>query len=111
MSASLVLPDECAHTQNQFGEMDVDGDLVASASNVAEDVMMLNNGCVCCTVRGDLVKMVGELVSDPDEEESEGGGAEATAGRPDEVAGGRPVLRAAGRGAGQHELGRVGRDP
>ena len=77
MSASLVLPDECAHTQNQFGEMDVDGDLVASASNVAEDVMMLNNGCVCCTVRGDLVKMVGELVSDPDEEESEGGGAEA----------------------------------
>jgi len=25
--------------------------------------MMLNNGCLCCTVRGDLVRMIGELVN------------------------------------------------
>jgi G3E family GTPase len=29
----------------------------------AEQIMMLNNGCLCCTVRDDLVKMLGTLVS------------------------------------------------
>ncbi|OVA12066.1 CobW/HypB/UreG domain [Macleaya cordata] len=45
-----------------FGEVDIDGSLVASHSSVAEDIVMVNNGCLCCTVRGDLVKMLLELV-------------------------------------------------
>jgi G3E family GTPase len=47
----------------QFGEVDIDGSLVASQTAGAEDIMMLNNGCLCCTVRGDLVRMIGELVN------------------------------------------------
>lgn len=46
----------------QFGEVDIDGSLVASHSSVSEDIIMVNNGCLCCTVRGDLVKMLLELV-------------------------------------------------
>lgn len=49
-------------TVMQFGEVDIDGSLVASHSSVAEDIVMVNNGCLCCTVRGDLVKMLLELV-------------------------------------------------
>lgn len=42
--------------------MDIDGSLVAAKTAVAEDIIMLNNGCLCCTVRGDLVRMISELV-------------------------------------------------
>lgn len=42
--------------------MDIDSSLVASHSSVAEDIVMVNNGCLCCTVRGDLVKMLLKLV-------------------------------------------------
>ncbi|KAK7360618.1 hypothetical protein VNO77_02625 [Canavalia gladiata] len=48
--------------ENEFGEVDIDGSLVASHSSVSEDIIMVNNGCLCCTVRGDLVKMLLELV-------------------------------------------------
>ncbi|KAI3859765.1 hypothetical protein MKW92_023256 [Papaver armeniacum] len=43
-------------------EVDIDSSLVASHSSVAEEIVMVNNGCLCCTVRGDLVKMLLELV-------------------------------------------------
>lgn len=46
----------------QFGEVDIDGSLVASHSSSNEDIVVVNNGCLCCTVRGDLVKMLLELV-------------------------------------------------
>ena len=46
----------------QYGEVDIDGSLVAAKTNIAEDIVMLNNGCLCCTVRGDLVRMIAELV-------------------------------------------------
>ena len=46
----------------QFGEVDIDGSLVASKASGAEDIVMLNNGCLCCTVRGDLVRMISDLV-------------------------------------------------
>ncbi|EOA35145.1 hypothetical protein CARUB_v10020280mg [Capsella rubella] len=49
--------------ENEFGEVDIDGSLVAAKSVGAEDIVMLNNGCLCCTVRGDLVRMIGELVN------------------------------------------------
>ncbi|GMH09164.1 hypothetical protein Nepgr_011004 [Nepenthes gracilis] len=48
--------------ENEFGEVDIDGSLVASHSSANEDIVMVNNGCLCCTVRGDLVKMLLELV-------------------------------------------------
>ncbi|XP_021736657.1 uncharacterized protein LOC110703209 [Chenopodium quinoa] len=48
--------------ENEYGEVDIDGSLVAAKSIGAEDIIMLNNGCLCCTVRGDLVRMIGELV-------------------------------------------------
>ncbi|XP_039038279.1 COBW domain-containing protein 1-like isoform X2 [Hibiscus syriacus] len=49
--------------ENEFGEVDIDGSLVAAKSAGAEDIVMLNNGCLCCTVRGDLVRMIAELVN------------------------------------------------
>ncbi|TKY50637.1 COBW domain-containing protein 2 [Spatholobus suberectus] len=49
--------------ENEFGEIDIDGSLVAAKAAGAEDIMMLNNGCLCCTVRGDLVRMISELVA------------------------------------------------
>ncbi|GMI86107.1 plastid transcriptionally active 17 [Hibiscus trionum] len=49
--------------ENEFGEVDIDGSLVAAKSAGTEDIVMLNNGCLCCTVRGDLVRMIAELVN------------------------------------------------
>ncbi|GMH08688.1 hypothetical protein Nepgr_010528 [Nepenthes gracilis] len=48
--------------ENECGEVDIDGSLVAAKTALAEDLIMLNNGCLCCTVRGDLVRMISELV-------------------------------------------------
>ncbi|XP_075520417.1 uncharacterized protein LOC142553796 [Primulina tabacum] len=48
--------------ENEYGEVDIDGSLVAAKAAGAEEIMMLNNGCLCCTVRGDLVRMISELV-------------------------------------------------
>ncbi|KAJ0959743.1 hypothetical protein J5N97_000578 [Dioscorea zingiberensis] len=50
--------------ENEFGEVDIDGSLVASHSSSNEDIVMVNNGCLCCTVRGDLVKMLLQLVKE-----------------------------------------------
>ncbi|KAH9715411.1 CobW C-terminal domain-containing protein [Citrus sinensis] len=38
--------------ENEYGEVDIDGSLVAAKTTGAEDIIMLNNGCLCCTVRG-----------------------------------------------------------
>ena len=38
---------------NEYGEIGIDGDLVVGAE---EEVYELNNGCVCCKLRGDLVR-------------------------------------------------------
>lgn len=48
--------------ENEFGEVDIDGSLVAARQQGDEDIVMLNNGCLCCTVRGDLVRMLGDLL-------------------------------------------------
>jgi G3E family GTPase len=44
---------------NEFGELGVDNDLVVDAD---EEVFEMNNGCVCCTVRGDLIRIIGGLM-------------------------------------------------
>ncbi|XP_078430641.1 plastid transcriptionally active 17 [Wolffia australiana] len=48
--------------ENEFGEVGIDGSLVAEKRVGTEDIIMLNNGCLCCTVRGDLVRIISELV-------------------------------------------------
>jgi G3E family GTPase len=44
---------------NEFGELGVDNDLVVDTD---EEVFEMNNGCVCCTVRGDLIRILGGLL-------------------------------------------------
>jgi len=44
---------------NEFGELGVDNDLVVDAD---EEVFEMNNGCICCTVRGDLIRILGALM-------------------------------------------------
>eukprot|EP00243_Klebsormidium_subtile_P003435 TRINITY_DN16834_c0_g1_i1.p1 TRINITY_DN16834_c0_g1~~TRINITY_DN16834_c0_g1_i1.p1 ORF type:complete len:510 (+),score=138.52 TRINITY_DN16834_c0_g1_i1:95-1624(+) len=48
--------------ENEYGEIDIDGSLVASKQSGAEEIILLNNGCMCCTVRSDLVRMITDLV-------------------------------------------------
>ena len=47
---------------NEFGELGVDNDLVVDSD---EEVFEMNNGCICCTVRGDLIRIVGGLMKRP----------------------------------------------
>ena len=44
---------------NEFGEIGIDNDLVVGAD---EEVFEMNNGCVCCTVRGDLIRILQGLM-------------------------------------------------
>ena len=44
---------------NEFGEIGIDNDLIIGAD---EEVFEMNNGCICCTVRGDLVRILGGLM-------------------------------------------------
>ena len=44
---------------NEFGEIGIDNDLVVDAD---EEVFEMNNGCVCCTVRGDLIRILTGLM-------------------------------------------------
>src|SRR5215472_14470853 len=44
---------------NEFGEIGIDNDLVVGAD---EEVFEMNNGCICCTVRGDLVRILEGLM-------------------------------------------------
>jgi G3E family GTPase len=44
---------------NEFGEVGIDNDLVVDAD---EEVFEMNNGCICCTVRGDLIKIIDGLM-------------------------------------------------
>lgn len=44
---------------NEFGELGVDNDLVIDAE---EEIFEMNNGCICCTVRGDLIRILSTLM-------------------------------------------------
>jgi G3E family GTPase len=45
--------------ENEFGEIGIDDALVVNAD---EEVFEMNNGCICCTVRGDLIRILGNLM-------------------------------------------------
>ena len=49
--------------ENEFGEIGIDQDLVINAD---EEVFEMNNGCICCTVRGDLIRILGDLAERKD---------------------------------------------
>jgi G3E family GTPase len=44
---------------NEFGEIGIDNDLIVGAD---EEVFEMNNGCICCTVRGDLIRILDGLL-------------------------------------------------
>jgi len=44
---------------NEFGEIGIDNQLVIDAD---EEIFEMNNGCICCTVRGDLLRIIGNLM-------------------------------------------------
>ena len=49
--------------ENEFGEVGVDHELVIGAE---EEIFEMNNGCICCTVRGDLIRILGKLMKRKD---------------------------------------------
>ena len=49
---------------NEFGEQGIDNDLVISAD---EEIFEMNNGCICCNVRGDLVRILSILLRKKDQ--------------------------------------------
>ena len=49
--------------ENEFGEVGVDNQLVIQAD---EEIFAMNNGCLCCTVRGDLLRILGRLLKRKD---------------------------------------------
>jgi len=44
---------------NEFGEVGIDNQLVIDTD---EEIFEMNNGCICCTVRGDLMRIIGNLI-------------------------------------------------
>jgi G3E family GTPase len=44
--------------ENEFGEIGIDHEIVMNAE---EEIFEMNNGCICCTVRGDLIRILGNL--------------------------------------------------
>uniref|UniRef100_A0A7S0RRW2 CobW C-terminal domain-containing protein n=1 Tax=Chlamydomonas leiostraca TaxID=1034604 RepID=A0A7S0RRW2_9CHLO len=45
--------------ENEFGEVGIDDALVMESK---EEILEMNNGCICCTVRGDLIRVMGKLL-------------------------------------------------
>jgi G3E family GTPase len=49
--------------ENEFGEVGVDNQLVIQSD---EEIFEMNNGCICCSVRGDLIRILGRLMKRKD---------------------------------------------
>ena len=47
--------------ENEFGDVGVDDALVQQRYETSEDIFEMNNGCICCTVRGDLIRILSKL--------------------------------------------------
>jgi len=48
---------------NEFGEVGIDNELIVDSD---EEVFEMNNGCICCTVRGDLIRIISALMKRKD---------------------------------------------
>jgi G3E family GTPase len=55
--------EKIAVIENEFGEVGIDNDLLVSAD---DQIVEMNNGCICCSVRGDLIRILGELAEKRD---------------------------------------------
>ena len=55
--------EKIAVIENEFGEVGIDNALLLTGD---EQIVEMNNGCICCTVRGDLVRILGELAEKRD---------------------------------------------
>src|SRR5438445_152668 len=51
--------EKIAVIENEFGETGIDNDILVKDKQ--EQIVEMNNGCICCTVRGDLVRILGDL--------------------------------------------------
>jgi G3E family GTPase len=51
--------EKIAVIENEFGQEGVDNALLTQSSE--EQIVEMNNGCICCTVRGDLIRILGDL--------------------------------------------------
>ncbi len=58
MSCTNRMLEKSAVIVNEFGEVGPDHELTVTG---AEDMVLLNSGCLCCTVRGDLVNTLRDL--------------------------------------------------
>ena len=47
----------------QFGEIGIDDTLVRKKFETKEEIFEMNNGCICCKVRGDLIKILGKILT------------------------------------------------
>ncbi len=50
--------EKIAVIENEFGEEGVDNEILADTK---EQIVEMNNGCICCTVRGDLIRILNSL--------------------------------------------------
>jgi len=57
--------------QNEFGSVDVDGEFLSQKLTTKQDIQVLDNGCMCCTVRGDLVEALQNIVRKISETDAE----------------------------------------
>ena len=51
--------------ENEFGEENIDNEILVQDSN--EQIIEMNNGCICCTVRGDLILALSNLIQQKNE--------------------------------------------
>jgi len=52
--------------ENEFGEVGIDDTLVKDQFKTDEELFEMNNGCICCTVRGDLIRILRKLLAEKD---------------------------------------------
>ena len=48
--------------ENEFGEIGIDDALVRKRYETEEEIFEMNNGCICCTVRGDLIRILKKIL-------------------------------------------------
>ena len=46
--------------ENEFGEESIDNDLLVQSED--EEIITMNNGCICCTLKTDLIEQIGEIM-------------------------------------------------
>ena len=60
--STIIAGKKIAVIENEFGEVGIDDGLVMQAVETKEEIFEMNNGCICCTVRGDLIRILHKLL-------------------------------------------------